>query len=273
MLNKGRIIKIVSNQSTVLVDGQELVCQPRGRLRQVGKPMVGDWVEVDQEKTLVRILDRRNQLLRPAIANIDQALVVTSCQEPDFSDKLLHRFLFMIELAHIKPVIILTKTDLVNDDFVDGIIRRYQSMGYLIKSSKEDLTDLLDQKISVLCGQSGAGKSTLLNRIDPRFQLKTQAISQALGRGKHTTRHCELHKVANGLVADTPGFSSLDFQRVDTSQLADCLTPFQPYIGRCRFRNCIHVNEPDCAIKQGVNDQKIDAQYYDDYVAIKEGRA
>ncbi len=122
----------------------------------------------------------------------------------------------------------------------------------------------------MLCGQSGAGKSSLLNRLDPAFQLRTQEISKALGRGKHTTRHCELHEVAGGLVADTPGFSSLDFTRLDLSELDRKITAFAPWIGECRFSDCRHVNEPDCAVKAAVSEGKIPQSLYEDYKYLRQ---
>ena len=126
--------------------------------------------------------------------------------------------------------------------------------------------------MSVLCGQSGAGKSSLLNRLNPDFELQTQAISKALGRGKHTIRYCQLHHVCDGLVADTPGFSSLDFTRLDTSHLDACILDFKPYIHTCRFKDCRHLNEPDCKIKEAVENGQINPSVYEDYKNIMEER-
>ena len=141
----------------------------------------------------------------------------------------------------------------------------YQSgKGY----ASEDLIQALKGNISVLTGQSGAGKSSLLNRIDPTFHLQTQEISKALGRGKHTTRHCELHEIAGGWVAETPGFSSLDFTAMNITQLAECIPDFQNVQDACRFRDCIHVNEPDCAIRAAVEDGTIRRERYAHYLEI-----
>lgn len=275
---KGTIIKIISNQYTIDSSIGQIVAIPRGKMRLDEKPVVGDFVEFEQIEDSYRIASiapRKNRLLRPAISNVDQALVVTSLKDPDYSDHLLNRLIFLISLANIKPAIVVTKMDLVEDKekFIEEF-KKYEKAGYEVFYSypgynDDKLKELISQKISVLCGQSGAGKSSLLNRLDPTFQLRTQEISKALGRGKHTTRHCELHQVANGWVADTPGFSSLDFTRLDTEHLDEVIMDFKPYLNQCRFKDCIHVNEPDCAIKQAVEDHLINESIYEDYKQIK----
>lgn len=183
-----------------------------------------------------------------------------------------------MELANVRPVILLTKTDLVPSKelaSIRSLLEEYRRSGYQVLEScpgsgDEELASILKGRTSVLCGQSGAGKSSLLNRLDPAFQLRTQEISKALGRGKHTTRHCELHEVAGGLVADTPGFSSLDFTRLDLSELDRKITAFAPWIGECRFSDCRHVNEPDCAVKAAVSEGKIPQSLYEDYKYLRQ---
>lgn len=205
---------------------------------------------------------------------MDQALIVTSLKDPDYSCHLLNRLIFLVAIAGVEPVICITKSDLLNKDndiFED--LKHYKDAGYKMVfthpgSDDNELKEVLDGKVSVLCGQSGAGKSSLLNRLDPSFKLNTQEISKALGRGKHTTRYCELHHVANGLVADTPGFSSLDFTRLDTSHLDRLILDFKPYLDTCRFKDCLHINEPDCGIKQALEDGKINPSIYEDYKQI-----
>ena len=274
----GTIIKIISNQYTIDSDLGQVVAIPRGKLRLNISPCVGDTVEFEQIEDSYRIskvLERKNKLLRPTVANVDQALVVTSLKDPDYSDHLLNRLIFLICLSNIKPAIVVTKMDLVEDKevFIQEF-EKYKKAGYEVFYSypgynDEQLSNLLSNHISVLCGQSGAGKSSLLNRLDPTFELKTQEISKALGRGKHTTRHCELHRIGNGWVADTPGFSSLDFTRLDTDHLDQVILDFQPYLNQCRFNDCIHVNEPDCMIKKAVEEGKINPSIYEDYKQIK----
>lgn len=273
----GRIIKIISNQYTLDWKGKEIIAIPRGKMRKGEVPVVGDWIEFERlEDTyrISRILPRTNRLLRPAIANVDQALIVTSLKNPDYSCHLLNRLIILVSLAHVEPVICITKSDLTSKN-MKSEFSWYKKAGYTLLYSYPGSDDtllkkILKGKISVLCGQSGAGKSSLLNRLDPSFSLQTQEISKALGRGKHTTRHCELHNIADGWVADTPGFSSLDFSRVDVSELDLVIKDFQPYLGQCRFADCRHLKEPDCAIKQAVADGKINPDMYEDYKQIKE---
>lgn len=280
-MEQGRIIKVISNQYTIYSNGELLVAKPRGKMRKGQTPYVGDLVNFERIEDSVRIdsiLPRSNKLLRPTVCNVDQALIVTSLKDPDFSEHLLNRLIFLVVLCDVEPVICITKSDLVDkEEFerIDRILDWYRKAGYRIffshpGSDDEQLKELLDGKISVLCGQSGAGKSSLLNRLDPSFKLHTQEISKALGRGKHTTRHCELHPVANGLVADTPGFSSLDFSRMDVSRLDKRLPDFAKAIEEgCRFADCIHVDEPDCAIKAGVANHEINPVLYEDYAQLR----
>lgn len=175
-------------------------------------------------------------------------------------------------------MICVTKLDLLDHpEEILADLEKYKKAGYDVVfsnpgSDDKELQEILNGKVSVLCGQSGAGKSSLLNRLNPYFELQTQAISKALGRGKHTTRYCQLHHVCDGLVADTPGFSSLDFTRLDTSHLDACILDFKPYIHTCRFKDCRHLNEPDCKIKEAVENGQINPSVYEDYKNIMEER-
>ena len=280
-MKQGTIIKIISNQYTIENEEEKVVAAPRGKMRRSKAPMVGDHVEyekVQDSYRILKILPRKNQLLRPTVANVDQALVVTSCKDPDFSERLLNRLLFVVELSNVEPIICITKWDLASEQerkTIEAYLAILKNCGYMIVysypgSDDQALKAVLKDKVSVLCGQSGAGKSSLLNRLDPSFQLQTQEISKALGRGKHTTRYSELHEVAGGLVADTPGFSSLDFSNFDLKHLDAHLKAFAPYIGSCRFADCNHINEPDCHVKLAVEEGKIPLAYYEDYKALKE---
>ncbi|MFV0380543.1 MAG: ribosome small subunit-dependent GTPase A [Anaerorhabdus sp.] len=273
---KAQIIKIISNQYTVMDEFKNKYrCIAMGKLRLDRAPLVGDKVEVikyQSDYCIEKIYSRNNELIRPAIANIDQAIIVMSAVDPDFSTVLVDRIMFLIQLAHINPIICVTKLDLVdNDHIVYTYIEDYENSGYRVLCCQKDVADkriegILSGKITVLTGQSGAGKSTLINSIDPSFNLITQEISKALGRGKHTTRHTELHEVASGLVADTPGFSSLDYSSVDKIELSRIINEFKPYIGLCKFRNCLHLNEPGCSVKMAVNENKISKIRYKNYV-------
>lgn len=273
---KARIIKIVSNQYTVITpENKRLLCVAMGKVRLQVTPVVGDFVDVEQYDdvyAIEKVLPRKNSMIRPAIANVDQAILVMSSKDPDFSTVLVDRIMFLIQMATIEPVLCVTKMDLVqHDDPVHLHIEDYRKAGYqVLLCGKDDLDkeleNVLKDKITVLTGQSGVGKSTLLNTLDSTFELKTQETSKALGRGKHTTRHTELHEVAGGWVADTPGFSSLDFTNYTPEYLAECIKEFKPYIGKCKFRNCIHQNEPGCAIKEAVEQGIVSKTRYDNYL-------
>ena len=199
-METGTIIKMISNQYTIDTGNGEIIAKPRGKMRLNQSPVVGDVVQfekVDDSYRIHSIEPRKNKLLRPSISNVDQALIVTSLKDPDFSDHLLNRLIFLVSLSHVKPVIVITKMDLIEDcKPYEDELKKYEKAGYPIFYSypgynEQALMELIDGKISVLCGQSGAGKSSLLNRLDPSFQLQTQEISKALGRGKHTTRLIE----------------------------------------------------------------------------------
>lgn len=274
---KARIVKIVSKEYTLqLEDGTRVIGGLSGKIRLQGKPATGDLVEaqhVNDTYVVNKVLPRKNHLIRPFVANVDQALIVMSVKDPDFSTALIDRLTVLIVAQDIEPVLIVTKCDLGVPDEIEQRIQEYeQGPMRTIRSAKDsldpELADLLSGKISVLTGQSGAGKSTLLNQLEPSFHLATQEISKALGRGKHTTRHNELHPVAGGLVCDTPGFSSLDFSHMDEDELAQCVLEFQPYIGECRFNDCVHQNEPGCAIKDAVEKGVIPQTRYKNYLQI-----
>jgi len=276
-METGRIIKIISNQYVVLCKDQQYACIAMGKLRKGKSPIVGDLVEIEhfaKQSGIQKILPRMNELRRPPVANVDQALIVMSCKDPDFSTTLIDRLLFQIVYHEITPILCITKTDLIDaaDPLYDAI-QRYRKSGYQVFTSNhthvdDELIACLKGKITVLTGQSGAGKSSLLNRIDPGFHLQTQAISKALGRGKHTTRHCELHEIAGGWVADTPGFSAMDFAYMEIGELAKRIPDFQAYSGSCRFRDCIHINEPDCALQNAVKQGRVMKERYDHYCEV-----
>ncbi len=263
-------------------DGEQLI-QTRGRgvFRKRGiTPLVGDFVEYEVEGnndgTLTRIAERKNELVRPPIANIDQAILVFSVVEPDFNTILLDRFLVVLESFHIQPLICLTKMDLLPAEKREDMARYiadYEGIGYtVIETFKDDasilgkLTPLLAGKTSVLAGQSGVGKSTLLNTLMPQLNLKTGVISDALGRGKHTTRHVELIEVAGGLIADTPGFSSFDFDTIEKEELTYCFPDLAHLSENCKFRGCLHVKEPKCAVKAALEAGDLQQYRYDHYL-------
>jgi ribosome biogenesis GTPase len=271
----GLIIKIISNQYTILTEeGQEVLAVAMGKLRLGSKPLVGDKVEyelLDGRYAIQKILPRKNYLVRPAIANVDQAMIVMSAVQPVFSPLLVDKLIFLISYRDIEPVIVITKMDLVSpNDRINTYINDYTESGYQVITvghdrDVEDVRDALNGKITVLTGQSGVGKSTLLNRLDKDFAAATQEISKSMGRGKHTTRHTQLFPVGEGLIADTPGFSSLDFSRIDALTLAGKIHDFRN-AGECRFKDCKHVNEPDCAVKKKVELGEISRIRYNNYL-------
>lgn len=254
---QGRIIKILSNDYWIKVDTGVYICKARGKFRKDGiVPLVGDYCIFDEEKKyIIDILKRKNELVRPPVANISQAFIVTSVKEPDFSSNLLDKLLCIIEFNNIKPVICFTKLDLLDDgeiNKINDIIDYYKKIGYEVyKNSEIDLIrKCFKDKVSVFTGQSGAGKSTLLNMIDSSLNLQTNVISKALGRGKHTTRHVELLNVCGGLIADTPGFSSLSFIGMTNSDIKDNFVEFNFYRDKCEYKDCMHVSESNCEIKR-----------------------
>ena len=278
---EGKIIKALSGFYYVLYNDRFIQCRGRGVFRKNKiTPLVGDEVvfqaENDQEGYILEIMERKNELQRPPIANVDQAILVFSAVEPDFSPALLDRFLVLVEFNHIEPLVCITKMDLANDEQKERIstyAKNYTEAGYEViltssetESGIDQLTPHLENKISVFAGQSGVGKSSLLNALRPELELKTNDISSHLGRGRHTTRHVELMKIGNGLVADTPGFSSLDFTNIEAEDLTQCFPELLRASEDCKFRGCLHLKEPKCGVKEKVEKQEIPEYRYKHYV-------
>lgn len=282
---EGLIIKALSGFYDVLVDEKVYTCKGRGVFRKKNiTPLVGDHVTIsindDGSGTIENVLERKNELVRPPIVNVDQAIIVSSIVYPDFSPLLLDRFLVLVEYKNIKPLIVLTKSDLATDEQlknVNNYVDAYKKIGYdilVVAKTMDDLQDklfpYLEDKISVISGQSGVGKSTLLNQLDENLKIETADISRSLGRGKHTTRHVELFKLGKGFVADTPGFSALEFDEIEAEELRLCFPEFIPIQEQCKFRGCMHLNEPKCAIKLAVENKEIKQFRYDHYVNFLE---
>lgn len=266
----GKIIKIISNDYTIRLDNNEIITvKARGVFRNKNiTPLVGDNVIIDLNKKVIdKVLTRKNELIRPPVANIDQAIIVTSCVKPDFSSNLLDKMLNIIEYNNIKPIIVITKYDLLSDtSYIDSIIKYYKSIGYkvFINNQIDEIRKIFNNKVTILTGNSGVGKSTLINKLG-NMNLKTNEISKALGRGKHTTRAIELYDLFGGLIADTPGFSSLSFIDMTKEDIRDNFIEFNNYKDKCKYRDCMHINEEICEIKRKVEDNIILKERYNNY--------
>ena len=273
---QGQLKKALSGFYYIQHEGNLYQTRARGNFRKRKvKPLVGDFVEFESTSLtdgyLLEIFPRKNELVRPPVANVDQVIVVASLVEPDFSYHLLDRFLVSLEQKQIEPVIYLSKVDLLDDTtLLEEIKATYHLAGYRVivgdKNGLNQVKALLKNRLTVLAGQSGAGKSTLLNQLVPGLALETGEISEALNRGKHTTRHVELIDVAKGLVADTPGFSSIDFFDLEVTDLPKMFPEFVVLQDACRFRECSHTHEPDCAVKEALAEGKIAQIRYDNYL-------
>ena len=274
---KGQIRKAISGFYYVHADGETYQTRGRGNFRNRKiTPLVGDQVLFESEnKTdgyLLEVMPRKNQLVRPPVANVDLGVVVTSLVEPNFSYNLLDRFLVTLEYESIEPVIFLTKTDLAsNEQQIDEIKQTYETIGYpvIVPKYPGDTAELIryfPERLTVFMGQSGAGKSTLLNQISPDLNLETGEISDSLGRGRHTTRHVELLPLYDGLVADTPGFSSIDFLTIETTELPKQFPEFVSASNHCRFRECMHAKEPGGEVKRQVETGEIAQTRYENYL-------
>lgn len=279
-MKNGLITKLTGGLYTVRDENnQSHELKARGKFRHTNEsPKVGDKVKYNED-FIMEVLPRRNNLARPPVSNIDQAILIHSATQPDFSFNLLDRFILMIEHESITPVIIITKIDLMDDIELNKIkekMKYYEKMydvyyvSSITKENTENIRNIFKDKISVFAGQTGAGKSSLLNALNPEFDLETNEISKALGRGKHTTRHSQLYDLFGGLVADTPGFSKLEFYDVKVEEIKDCFVDFFELSHQCKFRGCTHLNEPKCKVKEEVENGNILKSRYRNYQIITE---
>lgn len=267
----GRIIKNISNDYTIESDNKLYICKPCGKLRMKNiTPLVGDFVEFDENNNyLLNILPRKNELIRPSIANVDYGVIVQSVKDPDLDLVLLDKSLTIISYNNITPIIYFSKLDLLNNEELKKIntyISYYQQIGYLVSTTPVDLLNIIKEKTVVLTGQSGAGKSTLLNTIDHNLNLKTAEISYALGRGKHTTRHTELFHTHNTFIVDTPGFSKIDFIGMSNIAIRDNMKEMFDNLEYCKYQDCMHVSEDGCHVIELVNNNKILKSRYQNYL-------
>ncbi|XZI55769.1 ribosome small subunit-dependent GTPase A [Clostridium perfringens] len=278
---EGIIIKGIGGFYYIKTDEGIIECKARGKFRYNSlKPMVGDRVTIKVENgkgVIEDIHERSSELIRPTVANVTQAFVVFAIKNPDINLDLLNRFLTLCEYNDIHAVVCLNKEDLCTEEEKENLKELINDIGYevLFINAKEgkgfdDLKERLEHNITVLCGPSGAGKSTLLNSFIDREHMETGSVSEKIGRGKHTTRHSELIDVDNGYLVDTPGFTTLDVTFIDRDSLKYCFPEFNDYNNLCKFNGCNHYKEPKCAVKEAVEEGKINKLRYDFYIKTLE---
>ncbi len=266
---KGQIVKNISNDYTVFANNKYYVCKCRGKIKNENiTPLVGDYCIFDSENNYITsICERKNFLTRPMVANIDQAFIVTSLKEPAFSTNLLDKLLVICTLNNIKPIIILTKKDKLTREEKKELkkVLKYYKKYYkvLYNTNLFRIKLLLRNKTTVFTGQTGSGKSTLMNKLDKNLDFETNEISHALGRGKHTTRCVSLVRMYNGKVLDTPGFSDIDLSIYSKEQIKQSFIEFNKY--ECQYKDCMHINENNCKIKELVKKQEILEDRYINY--------
>lgn len=259
-------------------DGVLTECPARGVLRKKGQePFVGDYVRMDGD-VIAEVLPRKNEIIRPPLANLDQLCFVVSMCEPQPNLRLLDKFIAVSAYKNIAPLLLLTKVDLASCEEIHAL---YSSIGipiltvdYQNPESLEAVRAAFAGRVSALTGNSGAGKSTLLNALDSTLQIPTGEISQKLGRGRHTTRHAQLYPLScGGYIADTPGFSTFDTQRyaiIRKEELAGCFAEFSEYTDNCRFHDCSHTCEKGCAVLEAVADGRIPKSRHESYCDMYE---
>ena len=277
-----RIIKALSGFYYVQTEDGVVECRARGRFRrQDQSPLVGDFVRITRQGdkgVLEALLPRKNAFIRPAVANIDQLVVLASCAIPVTEPFLIDRVLAIAQLQNVPALVVVNKDDLAPAQPLAEIYRR-AGVPVLVTSAEtgegiEALREALAGKLSCLTGNSGVGKSSLLNRTCPQLQLPIGEVSEKLGRGRHTTRHIELYSLgSNTFVADTPGFSAFDTERMELvhkEQLQYAFPEFAPYLGHCQFPDCAHRKEPGCAVRKALAEGKIGQTRYSSYERLYE---
>ena len=282
-MSRGRILKALSGFYYVDTGSEILTCRARGKFRKEGvSPLVGDRVEVRElgngEGVVDRIFPRRNFFARPAVANIDQLVVIASASIPKTDPFLIDRVAAIAALKDCEVIVVLNKCDL---DPADDLYAIYEAAGFrtLRVSAEtgeglEELKTVISGKLSAFTGNSGVGKSSILNALDPEFQLKVGEVSDALGRGRHTTRHVELFTLSCGAeIMDTPGFSSFETDELNLElkhRLPETFREFVPYLDECRFMGCSHTKEKGCAVLDAMKHGKIQKSRHESYLRLQE---
>lgn len=283
---QGKIIKGIAGFYYIYAeDGNIYECKAKGIFRKDNfKPLVGDNVEItvlneeEKEGSVTSILPRRNSLIRPAVANVDQAFLIFAMENPKPNFLLLDRFLIMMEQQEIPVVICFNKKDVGEKEEMEKLYEVYTGCGYRVVLSStyegegmDEIHEILKGKTTVVAGPSGVGKSSITNCMQGEVQMETGEISKKLKRGKHTTRHSQVIPVEkNTFLVDTPGFSSLYLTDMKEEELRDYFPEFVMYEPQCRFQGCMHIHEPGCAVKKALSEGKISQQRYDNYLALYE---
>ena len=283
---QGKIIKGIAGFYYVYVENKGIYeCKAKGKFRNKSiKPLVGDNVMVDiidEEKkkgNISEILERKNQLIRPAVANVDQAMIVFAVKKPNPNLNLLDRFLVMMEFQSIETIICFNKTDIGDDDYMNQLQTIYQKAGYKVmfasateEQGVDEIKKMLKGKSTVFAGPSGVGKSSLINCLQENVNMETGSISRKIERGKHTTRHSEIIPIAaDTYIMDTPGFSTLYIPGFEKEDLQNFYPEFKEYEPYCRFKGCSHISEPDCGVKEALAEGKISPLRYENYKLLYE---
>lgn len=281
---QGKIVKGISGFYYVhVVESGIYECKAKGIFRQQKmKPLVGDDVEIDiiseEKKTgnVAAILPRKNALIRPAVANVDQALLIFAAASPNPNFNLLDRFLVMMGRQDVPVILCFNKCDLITEEQKQEIASIYEASGckILFVSAKKELglnalQEILEGKTTTVAGPSGVGKSSLINLLAPEACMETGEISKKIERGRHTTRHAELIQLkGDGYIMDTPGFSSLYLPEMEKDELQDCYPEFAAFEPYCRFQGCSHISEPDCGVKEALSERKIHPVRYENYCQL-----
>jgi len=280
---KGFILKGVAGKYIVRTKRGDFTCEITGKIKyDTNRPMVGDFVLVeiinkDESWGMINeILPRKTELHRPRVSNVSQAVIVFALKHPDPHLNLLDRIITFSEYTGLKTVICFNKADIVSEDFIKSYKEIYEKIGYQViitsvkeEKGKEELIEVLKDEITVFAGPSGVGKSSLLNMIQPNLKLRTGEISKKIKRGKHTTRHTELISLnEGGWVVDTPGFANLDVSFIDEYRLGEYFKEIDDCRHKCKFNNCMHLNEPKCAVKDKLKRNEMAKSRYDSYTLI-----
>ena len=281
-MKQGIILQCVGGFYYVETADAVYTCRARGTLRRQGiTPLAGDRAEISVqlsgEGMVETIIDRRNSLIRPPVANLDFLVLVASICQPNTNTLVLDKMIAIAEKKGITPIVVINKADLADTAALEEIYCKADIELYVVSALHPETLEPLKRRLaghtSAFSGNSGVGKSSILNAIDPSLVLETGEISQKLGRGRHTTRTATLYHFADGYLVDTPGFSSLDLEQVEPinkEELANCFREFEPFVSECRFIGCAHYREPGCGVRRAVEDGAIAPSRYESYVAMYE---